>query len=66
MVSFTPIPGRVLVLPDDVVKDLSRDQMLAYRYAHAIQSGRCYISKKIKLIYRLLQVSCLITCLVRP
>ena len=39
VVAFQAIPGKVPVLPDAVVDDLSRDQQLAYRYAHAIQSG---------------------------
>ena len=40
VVTFQPIPGKVPVLPDKVIKELSRDQQLAYRYAHAIMSGR--------------------------
>ena len=36
---FDPLPGKVEILPDHVVKDLSRDQLLAYKYAQAIQSG---------------------------
>ena len=39
VVSFTPIPGKVPVLPEAVVQDLSRDQKLGYRYAHAIMTG---------------------------
>ena len=39
VVSFLPLAGKVKELPDDVVKDLSRDQYLGYRYAQAIQSG---------------------------
>ena len=39
VVAFLPISGEVSELPDAVVKDLSRDQKLGYRYAHAIQSG---------------------------
>ena len=39
VVAFQAIPGKVPVLPDAVVDDLSQDQQLAYRYAHAIQSG---------------------------
>ena len=39
VVSFTPIPGKVSVMPEEVVKDLSRDQLMIYRYAQAIQSG---------------------------
>ena len=36
---FDPLPRKVEILPDHVVKDLSRDQLLAYKYAQAIQSG---------------------------
>ena len=39
VVSFKKISGKVPALPDIVVQDLSRDQHLAYRYAHAIMSG---------------------------
>ena len=39
VVAFLPISGEVHELPDYVVKDLSRDQKLGYRYAHALQSG---------------------------
>ena len=39
VVAFKPIAGKVPLLPDEVIKDLSRDQQLAYRYAQAIQSG---------------------------
>ena len=39
VVYFKALPGKVPVLPDEVIKDLSRDQKLAYRYAHAIMSG---------------------------
>ena len=39
VVSFTPIPGKVSMMPEEVVKDLSRDQLMIYRYAQAIQSG---------------------------
>lgn len=31
--------GKVPLLPDEVVKQLSRDQALAYKWSHAIQSG---------------------------
>ena len=39
VVNFKPLAGRVPELPDIIVKDLSRDQNIGYRYAHAIQSG---------------------------
>ena len=39
VVTFKKIPGKVPVLPDMVVRDLSRDQLLAYHYAHAVMSG---------------------------
>ena len=39
VVCFKPLSGKVQELPADIVKDLSRDQKLGYRYAHAIQSG---------------------------
>ena len=39
LVIFTAVPGKVPELPVEVVKQLSRDQALAYRWAHAIQSG---------------------------
>ena len=39
VVSFQPLPGKVPEMPDAVVKELSRDQQLAYHYAHAVQSG---------------------------
>ena len=39
VVSFQPLPGKVPEMPDEVVKELSRDQQLAYHYAHAVQSG---------------------------
>lgn len=37
--TFNPIPGKVPQLPEEVVKQLSRDQALAYKWSHAIQSG---------------------------
>ena len=40
VVTFLALEGKVLELPAEVVKDLSRDQHLGYRYAHAIQSGK--------------------------
>ena len=39
VVNFAKIEGNVLDLPEEVVKELSRDQRLGYRYAKAIQSG---------------------------
>ena len=36
---FAPIPGKVPTVPEEVVTKLSRDQKLAYRYSHAVQSG---------------------------
>ena len=37
--AFKPLPGKVQDIPEKVVKDLSRDQVLAYTYAKAIQTG---------------------------
>ena len=39
--SFSPVPGKMPGIPDEVLKELSRDQNLAYRWGHAIQSGQC-------------------------
>ena len=39
VVSFQPIAGKVPIIPDSVVHDLSRDQFLVYRYAHAVMTG---------------------------
>ena len=39
VVNFQPIAGKVPILPDSVVQDLSRDQSLVYRYAHAVMTG---------------------------
>ena len=39
VVSFTPITGNVKELPMKVVADLSRDQLIGYRYCLAIQRG---------------------------
>ena len=39
VVSFKALTSKVPVLPDTVVEDLSRDQLLAYRYAFAIKTG---------------------------
>ena len=40
VVSYQSLPGKVETLPEHVVKELSRDQLLAYRYAQAIQTGK--------------------------
>ena len=40
VVAYQPISGKVPILPDKVVMDLSRDQQLAYQYSQAIQSGK--------------------------
>ena len=37
--SFCSVPGKVNDLPEEVISDLSRDQLLAYKYAKAVQSG---------------------------
>ena len=37
--AFKPLPGQVESLSDSVVAELSRDQLLAYKYAKAIQTG---------------------------
>ena len=39
IVSYTPIPGKIKVIPEDVVKDLSRDASLLYKFGHAVQTG---------------------------
>ena len=39
VVNFSPISSTVPVLPDAVLKDLSRDQNLLYRYARGISTG---------------------------
>ena len=39
VVDFKAVPGKMPLVPDSVLKDLSRDQMLAYRWGHAVQSG---------------------------
>ena len=42
IVNFTPIPTDELPeIPDDVIKDLSRDQNLLYRTTRAVMSGIC-------------------------
>ena len=39
VVNFSKIEGNLPEMPEGVVKELSRDQKLGYRYAQAIQSG---------------------------
>ena len=39
VINFKPVPGKMPTLPDAVVAGLSRDQKLAYRWGHAIQTG---------------------------
>ena len=39
VVHFKAVPGKMPIIPDDILSDLSRDQKLAYRWGHAIQSG---------------------------
>ena len=39
VISFIAIPGKVPELPEEVVRQLSRDQGLAYRYGHGVQNG---------------------------
>ena len=39
VVTFKSVPGKMEILPDKVLADLSRDQLLAYRWGHAIQTG---------------------------
>ena len=39
VIAFQPISGKVPLLPPEVVKDLSHDQAIGYRYCHAIGSG---------------------------
>ena len=39
VVAFKPVTGKVTALPDDVIKDLSRDQKLGYLYCMAVQTG---------------------------
>ena len=43
VVNYQPVPGKVPELPEDVVEQLSRDQQLAYQYAHAVQSGEIWV-----------------------
>ena len=39
VVNFKPVEGKMPVMPDAVLTKLSRDQKLAYRWGHAIQTG---------------------------
>ena len=39
VVSFAPIPGKIPVLPQEVVNDLSRDACLVYKLGLAVQTG---------------------------
>ena len=39
VVAFKPVPGKMPVLSEAQLKDTSRDQYLAYRLGHAVQSG---------------------------
>ena len=39
MIDFKAVSGKMPILPDAVVKDLSRDQYLAYQWGHAVQDG---------------------------
>ena len=39
VVPFEAIRGEVPTLSDDIIEDLSTDQVLGYQYSHAIQSG---------------------------
>ena len=39
VVAFKPVEGKMPIMPEFVMKDLSRDQKLAYRWGHAVQSG---------------------------
>ena len=39
MIDFKAVSGKMPILPDAVVKDLSRDQYLAYQWGHAFQDG---------------------------
>ena len=40
VVAFDPVPGKMPTLSEDQLKDTSRDQYLAYRLGHALQSGK--------------------------
>ena len=39
MVAFVPVTGKLPILSEEQLKDTSRDQYLAYRLGHALQSG---------------------------
>ena len=39
IVTFVPLPGKLPVLSEEQLRDTSRDQYLAYRLGHALQSG---------------------------
>ena len=39
VVSFKPVQGKMPSMPDAVLNKLSRDQMLAYKWGHAVQTG---------------------------
>ena len=39
IVAFVPVPGKMPELSEEQLKDTSRDQYLAYRLGHALQSG---------------------------
>ena len=39
VVAYTPIPGKIQDLPDEVVKELSRDALLLYKLGIAVQTG---------------------------
>ena len=39
VVKFQEIPGKIPILPDEVVRDLSRDACLVYKLGLAVQSG---------------------------
>ena len=40
VIVFAPVAGKMPDLPEKVVKKFSRDQVLAYKWGHAIQSGQ--------------------------
>ena len=40
VVAFDTVPGKMPTLSEDQLKDTSRDQYLAYRLGHALQSGK--------------------------
>ena len=58
VVSYSAIPGKVTALPEEVITDLSRDQLLAYRYAIAIQTGMCLFYTKSQLKYTFKHFRC--------